>query len=79
VEANVREAHDTPVASKKFVSASGSLSPELASVIKVETYNMVAAVQKLLQGDPVSVVLACSRQIRAHGLLQDPSEHFRTA
>ena len=63
MEANVREAHYTPVTGKSCVSTNGSLSPIMASVVKVaETHNMVAAVQKLLQEDPISLVMAFGRQ-----------------
>lgn len=49
MEADVREAHDAPITGNKFVSASGILSPDSTSVIRVETHNMVAAVQKLFR------------------------------
>lgn len=76
MKANVREAYDTPVTIRSCVSEHGS-SPEVAREIKVETHNIVAAVQKLLQGDPVSLLLPCERGQRIDDLLQDPSEHFR--
>jgi len=76
VEANVGEAHDTPVTIRSCVSEHRG-SPEMARKIKFETHNIVAAVQKLLQGDPVSLLLPYERGQRIDDLLQDPSEHFR--
>lgn len=56
MEANVRETHGTPVAIRSRVSERGD-----SSEMKVETHNIVAAVQKLFQGDLVSLVLVYNR------------------
>ena len=66
--ANVREAHYTPVTIRSFVSKHGGLL-KVESETKVETHNIVAAVQKLLQGDLVSLVLPYNRRWRTVGLL----------
>ena len=48
MEANVRETHDAPVTIRGRVSKHGG-SPRIDSESKLETHNIVAAVQKLLQ------------------------------
>ena len=58
--ANVREAHYTLVTIRSFVSKHGGLL-EVASETKVETHNIVAAMQKLLQRDIVRVLLPYDR------------------
>ena len=53
----------------EVVSANIGGSPGMTNGIKVETHNIVAAVQKLLQGDLVSLVLPYNRRWRTVGLL----------